>query len=89
MSLYAVSVIFFHKFLKFLFTLCFQMLPSKPDYLTNAYKRLTSRDTNLFWTSGQWMTEKGGGSDVGKYFKMSSDVLTAIYVKAFVNFSLC
>lgn len=30
-----------------------------------AYKRLTSRDPNLFWTSGQWMTERGGGSDVG------------------------
>ena len=26
---------------------------------------LTSRDPNTFWTSGQWMTEKEGGSDVG------------------------
>ena len=23
------------------------------------------RDPNLFWTSGQWMTERQGGSDVG------------------------
>ncbi|HVS02065.1 MAG TPA: acyl-CoA dehydrogenase family protein [Thermoanaerobaculia bacterium] len=26
--------------------------------------RLTSRDPDRFWTSGQWMTERGGGSDV-------------------------
>lgn len=32
--------------------------------LSNAFARLTSRDPNLFWTSGQWMTERGGGSDV-------------------------
>ncbi|MBS1971215.1 MAG: acyl-CoA dehydrogenase family protein [Bdellovibrionales bacterium] len=35
------------------------------DYLKNkAYKHLTSRDPNSFWTSGQWMTERTGGSDV-------------------------
>jgi len=33
--------------------------------LDGAFKRLTSRDPNEFWTSGQWMTEKRGGSDVG------------------------
>jgi acyl-CoA dehydrogenase len=27
--------------------------------------RLTSRDPEKFWTSGQWMTEQTGGSDVG------------------------
>jgi alkylation response protein AidB-like acyl-CoA dehydrogenase len=27
--------------------------------------RLTSRDPEKFWTSGQWMTELSGGSDVG------------------------
>jgi putative acyl-CoA dehydrogenase len=27
--------------------------------------RLTSRDPGEFWTSGQWMTERTGGSDVG------------------------
>ncbi|RUP47150.1 hypothetical protein BC936DRAFT_146074 [Jimgerdemannia flammicorona] len=27
--------------------------------------RLISRDPNVFWTSGQWMTERPGGSDVG------------------------
>lgn len=29
-----------------------------------ALKHLTSRDPKSFWTSGQWMTEKTGGSDV-------------------------
>lgn len=27
---------------------------------------LISRDPNYFWTSGQWMTEKSGGSDVSR-----------------------
>jgi alkylation response protein AidB-like acyl-CoA dehydrogenase len=31
----------------------------------NAYAHLTSRDPARFWTSGQWMTERTGGSDVG------------------------
>jgi alkylation response protein AidB-like acyl-CoA dehydrogenase len=30
-----------------------------------AFKHLTSRDPKTFWTSGQWMTERTGGSDVG------------------------
>jgi len=30
-----------------------------------ALPRLTSRDPKQFWTSGQWMTENTGGSDVG------------------------
>lgn len=30
-----------------------------------AFRRLTSRDPDEAWTSGQWMTEKRGGSDVG------------------------
>jgi putative acyl-CoA dehydrogenase len=29
-----------------------------------ALKHLTSRDPKIFWTSGQWMTERTGGSDV-------------------------
>ncbi|KAI6909548.1 hypothetical protein KC318_g4271 [Hortaea werneckii] len=29
-----------------------------------AYRRLTSRDPSEAWTSGQWMTERSGGSDV-------------------------
>ncbi|XP_034026016.1 acyl-CoA dehydrogenase family member 11-like [Thalassophryne amazonica] len=29
-----------------------------------AYRRLTTRQPDQFWTSGQWMTERRGGSDV-------------------------
>lgn len=29
------------------------------------FDRLTTRDPAKFWTSGQWMTERTGGSDVG------------------------
>ena len=32
--------------------------------LEEAFKHLTSRNPEYFWTSGQWMTEKKGGSDV-------------------------
>lgn len=31
-----------------------------------AVPRLTSRDPHTAWTSGQWMTERTGGSDVGQ-----------------------
>ena len=31
---------------------------------SNAFRMLTSRDPKNFWTSGQWMTERTGGSDV-------------------------
>lgn len=32
----------------------------------NAFRALTSRDPKSFWTSGQWMTERTGGSDLGR-----------------------
>uniref|UniRef100_A0A8D0LCY8 Acyl-CoA dehydrogenase n=1 Tax=Sphenodon punctatus TaxID=8508 RepID=A0A8D0LCY8_SPHPU len=32
--------------------------------LEEAFSHLTSRDPTKFWTSGQWMTERKGGSDV-------------------------
>jgi len=34
------------------------------DMKNRAYKNLISRDPKIFWTSGQWMTERTGGSDV-------------------------
>jgi len=34
--------------------------------LARAVPHLTSRDPATFWTSGQWMTETSGGSDVGR-----------------------
>src|ERR1051325_1339464 len=33
--------------------------------IDRAVPRLTSRDPARAWTSGQWMTERTGGSDVG------------------------
>jgi acyl-CoA dehydrogenase len=35
------------------------------DLIERALPRLTSRDPEHAWTSGQWMTERPGGSDVG------------------------
>ncbi|NWH75069.1 ACD11 dehydrogenase, partial [Piaya cayana] len=35
-----------------------------PESLKEAFDHLTSRDPKKFWTSGQWMTERRGGSDV-------------------------
>jgi len=32
--------------------------------LKDAFQHLTSKDPKQFWTSGQWMTERTGGSDV-------------------------
>jgi acyl-CoA dehydrogenase len=34
--------------------------------IERAVPRLTTRDPERFWTSGQWMTESTGGSDVGR-----------------------
>ncbi|GFS60889.1 acyl-CoA dehydrogenase family member 11, partial [Nephila pilipes] len=34
------------------------------ERFTNAFNNLFSRDSEKFWTSGQWMTERRGGSDV-------------------------
>ncbi|WNG27334.1 acyl-CoA dehydrogenase [Cystobacter fuscus] len=35
------------------------------ELVERALPHLTSRDPATFWTSGQWMTERTGGSDVG------------------------
>jgi alkylation response protein AidB-like acyl-CoA dehydrogenase len=34
--------------------------------LKQAFQHLTSRKSTEFWTSGQWMTERAGGSDVSR-----------------------
>jgi acyl-CoA dehydrogenase len=41
------------------------MEAGNPELAERAVPRLTSRDPALMWTSGQWMTERTGGSDVG------------------------
>ena len=40
----------------------FTLRKTKDPELQKAYKKLISRSD--MWTSGQWMTEKKGGSDV-------------------------
>jgi len=42
--------------------------------IDRAVPRLTSRDPATFWTSGQWMTELAGGSDVGRSRTVASRV---------------
>ncbi|MEM7336334.1 MAG: acyl-CoA dehydrogenase family protein [Chloroflexota bacterium] len=41
------------------------MVSGNQALIDKAVPRLTSRDPQKFWTSGQWMTESTGGSDVG------------------------
>ncbi|KAK3686040.1 hypothetical protein B0T22DRAFT_492853 [Podospora appendiculata] len=40
--------------------------PTQRRVLQNAYDHLTSREPGKAWTSGQWMTERTGGSDVSQ-----------------------
>ncbi|KAK4251766.1 acyl-CoA dehydrogenase/oxidase [Corynascus novoguineensis] len=40
--------------------------PIERKVFQNAYDHLTSRDPAKAWTSGQWMTERTGGSDVSQ-----------------------
>eukprot|EP01098_Paradermamoeba_levis_P006683 TRINITY_DN2772_c0_g1_i2.p1 TRINITY_DN2772_c0_g1~~TRINITY_DN2772_c0_g1_i2.p1 ORF type:complete len:638 (-),score=197.22 TRINITY_DN2772_c0_g1_i2:144-1802(-) len=39
--------------------------PNATSQLREVFSHLISRDPTQFWTSGQWMTERTGGSDVG------------------------
>lgn len=41
-----------------------KLTPDERRVYEDAYRRLTSRDPSVAWTSGQWMTERIGGSDV-------------------------
>ena len=40
--------------------------PRLREVLGSAYDRITSRDMKYAWTTGQWMTERQGGSDVSQ-----------------------
>ncbi len=42
------------------------LLSGNGPLIKRAVPHLTSRDPATFWTSGQWMTESTGGSDVGR-----------------------
>ncbi|MCC6603146.1 MAG: acyl-CoA dehydrogenase family protein [Anaerolineae bacterium] len=41
------------------------LISGNQELINRAVPHLTSRDPAHFWTSGQWMTESTGGSDVG------------------------
>ncbi|MDF1505293.1 acyl-CoA dehydrogenase family protein, partial [Roseisolibacter sp. H3M3-2] len=43
---------------------CLELLGGDDPALRAAFAHLTTRDPAAFWTSGQWMTERAGGSDV-------------------------
>jgi alkylation response protein AidB-like acyl-CoA dehydrogenase len=43
---------------------CLELYGRDDARMRAAFERLTSRDPERFWTSGQWMTERTGGSDV-------------------------
>lgn len=43
---------------------CLELYAGSDERLRAMRQRLTSRDRETFWTSGQWMTERTGGSDV-------------------------
>ncbi|XP_051993148.1 acyl-CoA dehydrogenase family member 11-like isoform X1 [Xyrauchen texanus] len=59
-----------------------KVIQSSGMLVKEVFERLTSRDEKKFWTSGQWMTERRGGSDVssgtetvarqqqGRFFKL-------------------
>ncbi|KAJ2988005.1 hypothetical protein NUW58_g4204 [Xylaria curta] len=42
------------------------LTPEEQKVFRNAYDHLVSRDPTSAWTSGQWMTERIGGSDVSR-----------------------
>ena len=44
---------------------CALVASNNTALIERALPHLTSRDPETFWTSGQWMTEATGGSDVG------------------------
>ncbi|KAI0117851.1 very-long-chain acyl-CoA dehydrogenase [Nemania sp. FL0031] len=43
-----------------------ELSPEEQKVFQNAYDHLVSRDPARAWTSGQWMTERIGGSDVSR-----------------------
>jgi putative acyl-CoA dehydrogenase len=40
------------------------LAPKALEFVKECFEHFTSRDPQVFWDSGQWMTEKTGGSDV-------------------------
>ena len=42
-----------------------ELYGNKDERFQEVFRRLTTSEPSEFWTSGQWMTERTGGSDVG------------------------
>lgn len=54
--------------------------------IKEVFERLTTRDEKRFWTSGQWMTERKGGSDVGRGHTFTqTDTLTHTHLHSYTS----
>lgn len=51
--------------------------PGRRRVFEESFRRLTSRDPTFAWTSGQWMTERTGGSDVSGTETVASRLTSA------------
>ena len=49
------------------------LISGNTELIERAVGRLTSRNPETAWTSGQWMTEKTGGSDVGSCLSRATE----------------
>ncbi|KFY49589.1 hypothetical protein V496_09900 [Pseudogymnoascus sp. VKM F-4515 (FW-2607)] len=56
--------------------------PELRPILQSAYTRLTSRSPSKAWTSGQWMTERPGGSDVSFTETLATPAASPISAKS-------
>src|SRR5574343_421264 len=48
----------------------------KDEELDEVFNHLTSQDPSKYWTSGQWMTDKHGGSDVSSSPKTTAELIS-------------
>ncbi|KAF2070548.1 hypothetical protein CYY_008138 [Polysphondylium violaceum] len=49
-------------------------LHGSKELMQTVYPHLTTRDPKQFWTTGQWMTEKAGGSDVANSETIAKEI---------------
>lgn len=62
--------------------------PAKDSWMYKVYEHLISRDPRQAWTSGQWMTERPGGSDVSNTESVAYETSEGLYdIKGFKWFS--
>src|SRR5215218_5813529 len=58
---------------------CLELFAGDDASLRRAFAHLTARDPAEFWTSGQWMTERTGGSDVSGTSTVARPVADGTY----------